>query len=117
MRPLTLHYGNIPNFESIATMVKLEGIKISYALPGRVKFRIADLEGEHVLAERLQDEVSRIDGIKEIEVDPEKGSVFIKYDKKQVSRPESAHALLSALKNALPKRDLSALEHWLGVKD
>lgn len=98
-------------------MIKLEGLKISYALPGRVKFKIVELKGQEALARRLQGDVAKIDGIKEIEVDSEDGSVFLKYDKKRVSSPDSAKALLAALRQAFPKRDLSALEKWLGVED
>lgn len=94
-------------------MIKIEGVKIKSFLPGRLKLRIDDLEGEPQLAEALRAEIAEVDGIKHIETDAQAGTVLIKYDKKRVTSPESSQALFAALKRHFPNKDFSSIEKWL----
>jgi copper chaperone CopZ len=93
-------------------MFQLDGVKIKWFLPGRVTLRMDDLIGKRQLAENLKTEVSVIDGVKQIKVDADTGTVTLRYDRKRIAAPDSVAALLAALRRHFPDRDFNSLEDW-----
>lgn len=99
-------------------MFHLEGVKIKWILPGRVTLRIDDLVGHQELADLLQSDVAAVDGIKQIKVDADSGTVTLRYDRKRIAKPDSVTALLGALRRHFPDRDFRSIEDWArGSKD
>lgn len=99
-------------------MFHLEGVKIKWILPGRITLRIDDLIGRQELADRLQSDVSAVDGVKQIKVDAGSGTVTLRYDRKRIAKPDSVTALMAALRRHFPDRDFRSIEDWArGSKD
>lgn len=93
-------------------MFQLEGVKIKWLLPGRVTLRIEELIGKPELAESLKSDVAIIDGVKQVKVDADSGTVTLRYDRKRIAAPDSVTALLAALRRNFPDRDFSSIESW-----
>ncbi|MFO8153328.1 HMA2 domain-containing protein [Thioalkalivibrio sp.] len=93
-------------------MFQLEGVKVKWILPGRVTLRIDDLIGKPGLAESLKSDIAPIDGVKQIKVDADSGTVTLRYDRKRIGAPDSVTALLAALRRNFPNRDFSSIESW-----
>ncbi|MBS0003527.1 MAG: cation transporter [Thioalkalivibrio sp.] len=93
-------------------MFQLEGVKLKWALPGRITLRIDDLIGQQGLAESLESDVAEIDGVKQIKVDSDSGTVTLRYDRKRIWEPASVNALLATLKRHFPERDFRGFEDW-----
>jgi hypothetical protein len=93
-------------------MFQLEGVKIKWMLPGRITLRIDELVGKPELAESLISDVTAIDGVKQIKVDADAGTVTLRYDRKRIAAPDSVTALLAALRRNFPNRDFSRIESW-----
>lgn len=94
-------------------MIKIEGVKITSFFPGRIRLKIADLVDNAALAARVERDIAAIDGIRQIEIDPQDGSVLIKYEKRRITAPDASRALLQTLRRHFPDRDFSKIEHWL----
>ncbi|MFO8003115.1 HMA2 domain-containing protein [Thioalkalivibrio sp.] len=93
-------------------MFQLEGVKIKWVLPGRIKLRIDDLIGQQGLADSLESDIAAIDGVKQIKVDADSGTVTLRYDRKRIWEPASVTALLATLKRHFPERDFRSIEDW-----
>ncbi|WP_026289721.1 HMA2 domain-containing protein [Thioalkalivibrio sulfidiphilus] len=98
-------------------MIEVEGVRIRWVLPGRVKLYIDDLVGEQELAERLESDVAGIDGVKDFRVDAQTGVATLRYDRKRITTPASTKALLAVLKRHFPERDFSSIEHWVAERN
>ncbi len=55
-------------------------IKIAHQVPGRVRMKIPSAKGNPALLEEIQKTFSVIPGIEKVEVNPETGSVVLRYD-------------------------------------
>jgi hypothetical protein len=55
-------------------------IKIAHQVPGRVRMKIPSAKGNPVLLEEIQKTFSAIPGIERVDVNPETGSVVLRYD-------------------------------------
>jgi hypothetical protein len=64
-------------------------LQIAHQVPGRIRMKIPSAKGDPVLLEEIQKTFSAIPGIEEVAVNPETGSVVLKYD---VDRHDDFHA-------------------------
>jgi hypothetical protein len=82
-----------------------------HTVPGRLKIKGEEFKKRANLKEKLRSELSVFDGIKDIEYNPNTGSIIIWYDQKALS----ATTILEHLKRAgfLNQENLLSHEHYL----
>src|SRR5215470_17701438 len=85
-----------------AMKVKLQ---IAHQVPGRVRMKIPSAKGDPALLEEIQKTFSAIPGIEEVAVNPETGSMVLKYD---VDRHDDFHAGFTCRFNEHHGGDLQA---------
>ena len=90
-----------------------EGVKVLSFFPGRVRLRIDDLKGNRALAQAVEARLAGIAAISHVEANSASASLLVKYDRRQIGRPDSARALDAALRELFPRLNFSRLQHWL----
>jgi hypothetical protein len=58
----------------------VKGVQVVHAMPGRVRLRVDRVRGNPALAQKAQEKLGRVPGIKQVEAVPQTGSVLIYYD-------------------------------------
>jgi copper chaperone CopZ len=58
----------------------IKGFQVAHAMPGRVRLKVDKVKDNPAFARKAQEELSRMPGVKEVEVKPLTGSVLIHYD-------------------------------------
>jgi hypothetical protein len=88
-----------------------EGMFYLHAVPGRLKIKGEEFKKRANLKEKLRSELSVFDGIKDIEHNPNTGSIIIWYDQKALS----ATTILEHLERAgfLNQKNLLSHEDYL----
>jgi hypothetical protein len=64
-------------------------LQIAHQVPGRIRMKVPSAKGDPALLEEIQEAFSAIPGIEQVVVNPETGSVVLKYD---VDRHDDFHA-------------------------
>jgi hypothetical protein len=92
--------------------MSIEHIRLVHAIPGRVRFKITDLKGDHDRAEQLQQRLSTIPGIEEAHVNPQTGSVIAFFDPAALESVEFQLSVASALGISLADVGSDLLAAW-----
>ena len=80
--------------------------------PGRVRFKIRQVQQSPEFGERIRNELLAVPGIRAVEVHPKSGSVIVSY---QAGRIRSEmDALCGVLSRLFPEPDSQRLRSWLG---
>lgn len=58
----------------------MEGIRVTHALPGRVRLKVARFKGDPELARRAGEKLAKVPGIKQVQANPLTGSLLILHD-------------------------------------
>jgi hypothetical protein len=88
------------------------GIRLVHTVPGRVRFKIDDLKGDQDRAEQLEQQLSSIHGIHEVQVNPRTGSVVAFYDPSSLESVEFQLSVASALGIPISEMGPDLLEAW-----
>ncbi len=83
--------------------MEIEGIKIVHAMPGRVRVKVAKLKGNVTLAQRAQEKLSGIPGIRRVEANPATGSILILHELAELFSPEALEELSETLGELFPE--------------
>jgi hypothetical protein len=92
----------------------IEGIEIIQAEPGHLSLAVAKLKGNQSLAEEFVVCFSGIRGITNVEVDPDRGEVQMRFNKAEVTSLSSLWALKDALGAFFPEVSTMQLASYLG---
>lgn len=90
-----------------------KGIKVTSFFPGRVRLHVAELKHAPALANAAEQALSQLAGIRHVETNPALGSMLIQYDRRALSQPQAAQALIGALDKLFPGHDFARFSHWL----
>ena len=58
----------------------IKGIRVAHAMPGRVRLKVDKVKGNPAFAQKAQDKLGQMPGIKKVEAHPLTGSVLVYYD-------------------------------------
>ena len=58
----------------------IKGVHVVHAMPGRIRLRVDKVKGNPAFAQKAQNKLGRVPGIKQVEAKPLTGSVLIYYD-------------------------------------
>ncbi|MEW6445122.1 MAG: HMA2 domain-containing protein [Pseudomonadota bacterium] len=93
--------------------MQLQNVKIVHFIPGRVRLKVPELQGQPMLADQVRGMLGAAPGILELEINTLTGSVLVRYDTRAISRPEAAEALRESLGRLFPSLDLDQVMAWL----
>jgi heavy-metal-associated domain-containing protein len=88
------------------------GIRLVHTVPGRVRFKIDDLKGDQERAEQLEQQLSSIHGILEVQVNPLTGSLVALYDPSSLESVEFQLSVASALGIPISEMGPDLLVAW-----
>jgi Heavy metal associated domain 2 len=89
------------------------GIKVVHAIPGRVRVKISRLKEEPAFAREIQERLSAVRGIQQVEVNPVTGSVLVLYDRTALESLDSLLSLAAWFSSLFPDLEFGELESWL----
>jgi copper chaperone CopZ len=89
------------------------GFQIVHAIPGRVRVKIARLKENPVLAREVQGQLSAVQGIQQVEVNPVTGSVLVLYDRTALESLDSLLSLAAWFSSLFPDLEFGEVESWL----
>lgn len=84
--------------------------------PGRLRFSVKRLKGRPELARRIEEHLSPIGGIEQVEIDPATGDCCLLYDSHAVTAPEFIDALSHPLASLMPQLNLKKIAARLGLR-
>ncbi len=84
--------------------------------PGRLRFSVKRLKGRPELARRIEERLSPIVGIEQVEIDPATGECCLLYDSHAVTSPEFIDALSHPLASLMPQLNLKEIASRLGLR-
>jgi hypothetical protein len=87
----------------------LEDIAVVHTIPGRLRLRVEKVKGDPAFARKVQNTLSRVPGIKQVEAKPLTGSVLIQYELDKILTEEAAMALTDRLSQLFPEIDPGGL--------
>jgi hypothetical protein len=96
--------------------MQIENIKIVHFIPGRVRLRSKDLQGNSELAQSVERALAGIPAVDHVEVNSLTGSILISYRPTEVNSKESIHALVNTVEALFPTLDIEKLLAWLKAK-
>jgi copper chaperone CopZ len=91
--------------------VPLSGVRVVHAIPGRVRLKIGEVRDNPALAWDVEEQLSRIPGVKRVEANPVTGSVLVLFDEPQATPADSLEHLSSIWPAELGSLDPAALGH------
>lgn len=94
-------------------MMQIGGAKVVSFIPGRVRLKIDALQGDPELAGRVEKRLREVAAVTSVETKPETGSVLVKYNRREISKPENVDALCSRLTELFPDFDVERVRKWL----
>ncbi len=83
--------------------MKLEGLQVAHALPGRVRLKVAKVKGNPAMARRVEKKLRQIPGIKQVEAKADTGSLLIHYNLDDLCSEASMGMLESTLGELFPE--------------
>ena len=95
-------------------MTNANRIRVTHAVPGRIRLKIAGLKGDPSLATEIPRELAEVPGIHDIEINAVTESVLVCYSIEMLATSHAAEALSQALTRLFPDLDLKAYRHFLG---
>ena len=93
--------------------MNLEGITVVHAIPGRIRLKVASVRDNSTLASELRHRLAAIQGVKQVEANPQTGSVLILYDAVATASPEALRSLAEPLTQLFPGLDINDLQAWV----
>ena len=75
--------------------MRLTGVTVVHAIPGRIRLKIKQIRNNHELADEVEDRLSRVAGVRWVEANPVTGSVLVLFDKPSET-PDDALQYLTA---------------------
>ena len=81
----------------------IKGVHVVHAMPGRVRLRVDKVRGNPAFAQKAQDKLGRMPGIKRVEVKPLTGSVLIYYDAAALLAEGALAALTDGFSELFPE--------------
>lgn len=91
----------------------MQGVQIVSFIPGRVRLKVAKLQGNFEFSSIVQTELTAVPAISSVEIHVETGSVLVKYDRRNVANPESLDPLCGKLTDLFPDIDIAQVRKWL----
>ena len=85
-------------------------VEVVHAVPGRVRFRIPRLKSDPAVCAVLVRDLSGIEGIEDVQVNPVTGTVLLLFDPERLQSGDSLATLGRVMLSALPDVDLSSLD-------
>jgi hypothetical protein len=92
--------------------MSIEHIRLVHAIPGRVRFKIAELRNDPDRAEQLQQRLASISGIEEAQVNSRTGSVIVWFDPGMLESVEFQLSVASALGISVADIGSDVLQAW-----
>ena len=92
----------------------IKGVQVVHAMPGRVRLRISKVRDNPAFAQKAQDKLGRVPGVKRVEVKPLTGSVLIFYDAAVLLAAGAMAALTDGFSELFPELGAEALN--LGIE-
>ncbi len=89
----------------------LKGVRVAHAVPGRIRLKIDQIKGDPALAWDIEEQLSRIAGVSDVEANPTTGSVVVRFADAPPTATDSLLELSSTWPAALGTLDLRALEN------
>jgi Heavy metal associated domain 2 len=89
------------------------GFQVVHAIPGRVRVKIARLKENPALAREVQEHLSAVQGIQQVEVNPVTGSVLVLYDRAVLESLDSLLSFGARFSSLIPDLEFGELEDWL----
>jgi heavy metal translocating P-type ATPase len=93
--------------------VRIAGIQVVHAIPGRIRVKMARLRGHSEFAREIHERLAGVRGIQSVEANPLTGSVLVRYEAGMLTSLHSLLALSETLSRLFPDLDLRAIEAWL----
>ena len=87
----------------------IKGIQVVHTMPGRVRLRVDKVKGNPAFAQKAQDKLGRLPGIKRVEAQPLTGSVLVYYDAAALLAEGALAALTDGFSELFPEIGAEAL--------
>jgi hypothetical protein len=87
----------------------IKGIRVAHAMPGRVRLRVDKVKGNPAFAQKAEDKLSQMPGIKRVEAHPRTGSVLVYYDAAALLAEGGLAALTDGFSELFPEIEAGAL--------
>jgi hypothetical protein len=87
----------------------IKGICVVHAMPGRVRLKVDKVKGDPAFAQKAQDKLGRMPGIKRVEAQPLTGSVLVHYDAAALLADGALAALTDGFSELFPEIEAGAL--------
>ncbi len=92
----------------------IKGVQVVHAMPGRVRLRVSKVRDNPAFAQKAQDRLARVPGVKQVEVKPLTGSVLIFYDAAALLAAGATAALTDGFSELFPELGAEALNLGIG---
>jgi hypothetical protein len=89
------------------------GIKVVHAIPGRVRVKIPRLREDPAFAREIQERLSAVQGIQQVEINSVTGSLLVLYDRTALESLDSLLSLAGWFSSLFPDIEFGELESWL----
>ena len=87
----------------------IKGIQVVHTMPGRVRLRVDKVKGNQAFAQKAQDKLGRVPGIKKVETRPLTGSVLVYYDAAALVAEGTLAALTDGFSELFPEIGVEAM--------
>ncbi len=87
----------------------IKGIHVVHTMPGRVRLRVDKVKGNPAFAQKAQDKLGRVPGIKKVEARPLTGSVLVYYDAAALLAEGTLAALTDGFSELFPEIGAEAM--------
>jgi hypothetical protein len=87
----------------------IKGVHVVHTMPGRVRLKVDKVKGNPAFAQKAQDKLSRVPGIKSVEAQPLTGSVLVYYDAAALLAEGALAALTDGFAELFPEIGADAL--------
>jgi len=92
-------------------------IRVTHAIPGRIRLKIGALRANPALARRLEDRLAGAPGVRRAETNPGTGSLLLHYDEATEEWRDQAQALAQHLAPLSPRLDTHVMKQALTRAD
>jgi len=92
----------------------VKGVQVVHAMPGRVRLKVDKVRGNPAFAQKAQDKLGRVPGVKQVEAAPQTGSLLIYYDAAALMAEGALAALTDGFSELFP--EMGAVATNLGLE-
>jgi len=89
----------------------LPGVRVVHAIPGRIRLKLRQIRGNAELAWEVEEQLSRIPGVANVEANAVTGSVLVVFAEHHATPALSLEHLATRWPSTLGTLDVAALEH------